>query len=345
MENKEKGGAQKDEVQLNEKIQSSMGIGKVFKDFRNIVTSLDFSEDGTQLLCADDTTQIIYDTINAKKIKTLCNKVHGIANAKFTHTNEAIICTTTATPYQVFYWSIHENEVIKTFDSSESEFIDINLNPNDDTFLAINSAGILQVWDLSAVDMEPLAIFNIREDQKLDDKFNINLAANFDTTGVVLAIAIFIEETSDVENKVASTSNRIDLFDVEKFEEGRFGSWKLDSYGRITSLKFSNNGYYILTSTVKGEQLILDAFEGSLIRKFTIGSTGRLESSFTPDSKFVISGADLGSIFVFDIENNKEIARLEGHVKPCSQCKFSPTCIMIASACQNILLWLPKNWD
>jgi len=183
----------------------------------------------------------------------LCNKVHGIANAKFTHTNEAIICTTTATPYQVFYWSIHENEVIKTFDSSESEFIDINLNPNDDTFLAINSAGILQVWDLSAVDMEPLAIFNIREDQKLDDKFNINLAANFDTTGVVLAIAIFIEETSDVENKVASTSNRIDLFDVEKFEEGRFGSWKLDSYGRITSLKFSNNGYYILTSTVKGE--------------------------------------------------------------------------------------------
>ena len=106
---------------------------------------------------------------------------------------------------QVFYWSIHENEVIKTFDSSESEFIDINLNPNDDTFLAINSAGILQVWDLSAVDMEPLAIFNIREDQKLDDKFNINLAANFDTTGVVLAIAIFIEETSDVENKVIHT--------------------------------------------------------------------------------------------------------------------------------------------
>ena len=49
MENKEKGGTQKgkctkliiiDEVQLNEKIQSSMGIGKVFKDFVSSISKI-----------------------------------------------------------------------------------------------------------------------------------------------------------------------------------------------------------------------------------------------------------------------------------------------------------------
>lgn len=59
---------------------------------------MDFSEDGKLLVCADDTTLIAFDTINAKKMKTLFNKVNGIKNVRFTHSNEAVICSTKTSP-------------------------------------------------------------------------------------------------------------------------------------------------------------------------------------------------------------------------------------------------------
>lgn len=62
------------------------------------MNSLDFSEDGTLVVCADSTTLVIYDALNAKKIKTLFNKVNGINNVKFTHSNDAVICSTTKEP-------------------------------------------------------------------------------------------------------------------------------------------------------------------------------------------------------------------------------------------------------
>lgn len=50
------------------------------------------------VVCADSTTLVIYDALNAKKIKTLFNKVNGINNVKFTHSNDAVICSTTKEP-------------------------------------------------------------------------------------------------------------------------------------------------------------------------------------------------------------------------------------------------------
>ena len=175
--------------------------------------------------------------------------------------------------------------MIKTFDSQETEFLDIKLNPNDDTFVCVNSNGVLKVFDLGAHDQEPSAVFDVRADQKLPEGTSIDVVGNFDSTGVVLAISIYIEEPQ-TGGKV-STSNRVDLFDVKKYEEGRFDSWKLDNFARLTMIKFSGNGYYILAATIKGELLVLDAFEGSLIRKFATGSTCKVEPTFTPDSKFV----------------------------------------------------------
>lgn len=41
---------------------------------------------------------MVYDALNAKKLKMLFNKVQGIANVKFTHSNEGVVCTTTKEP-------------------------------------------------------------------------------------------------------------------------------------------------------------------------------------------------------------------------------------------------------
>lgn len=110
-------------------------------------------------------------------------------------------------------------------------------------------------------------------------------------------------------------------------------------------IKFSNNGTYMLLTTVQAKVIILDALEGSMIHEFGgfLNSTGSiLEASFTPDSKMLLGGSEDGTIHVWDIEKRLEVGKLEGHIKPSRHVKFSPTHVMMASACQNVLFWIPK---
>lgn len=297
------------------------------------MNSLDFSEDGTLVVCADSTALVIYDALNGKKSKMLFNKINGINNVKFTHSNDAVICSTNKEPYQIFYWSTHENEVIKIFEGHTSEIIMINLNPSDDTFVSVSKNAELRIFNLASEYSSPDAELTITEP-------GYSLCANFDITGVVLAISVFKRDGD-------KCFNRVDLYDVKKFEkeEGCFESWRIDQIPEITMIKFSNSGANMLFATVSNKIIILDAFKGTLVAEF-FGFQNNLKSSlevsFTPDSKSVIGGSEDGIIYIWDIEKRIEVCKLEGHMKPVTHVKFSPTHVMMASACQNVVFWIPK---
>lgn len=307
------------------------------------MNSLDFSEDGTLVVCADSTTLVVYDALNAKKLKMLFNKVNGISNVKFTHSNEAVVCTTTKEPCRlptnadhVFYWSIHENEIIKVFEGHTAEIIMLNLNPSDDTLVTVARNSELKVFNLGSEYASPEAELTVSEP-------GYTFCANFDITGVVLAVSVFKKDGD-------KSFNRIDLYDVKKFneEDSRFDHWRIDHVPEITQIKFSNSGEYMLVGTVQSKIILLDAFEGKLLAEFGgfINQTGGyLEASFTPDSKSIVGGSEDGTIFLWDIEKRIEICKLEGHIKPSRHVKFSPTHVMMASACQNVLFWIPKFID
>ena len=326
------------------------------------MNSIDFSEDGSLLVCADDNTLIIYDAINAKKVKTLFNKVNGIKNVRFTHSNEAVICSTKHPPCkyspwingfcwlesgsssikpkksilsfldEIFYWSVHENEIIKIFEGHQEPVTTLFMNPSDDSFVSIGGESELKVFNLESSHSKPISKLNLAEEA-------CKMAANFDSTGVVLAVSVYCTKTN---------KNRIDLFDVKKYSEGRFDLWRIDGIKQIKMIKFSSNGTYILAATHGANIIILDAFEGKklqILTGFTNDLGTKLEASFSADSRYVIGGSDDGSILVWDVDSGSQIAKLEGHVKPCRNVKFSSNFVMMASACQNVILWIPKFWS
>lgn len=207
------------------------------------------------------------------------------------------------------------------------------MNPSDDTFVSIGGEKELKIFDLNSDHSKPLAKLDLSEE-------DCSLAANFDSSGVVLAVSVYTEK----DNK---RQNRIDLFDVKKYDEGRFDTWRIDSVEKIIMLKFSSNGSYILATTSGSNIVILDAFNGDkkkIFKGFVNELGSRIEASFSPDSRYVISGSEDGSIFVWDVEVGNQVAKLEGHVKSCLHVKFSSHFVVMASACQNVVLWIPKFW-
>ena len=54
---------------------------------------------------------------------------------KFTHHNTAVLCATKKEPYEILYWSLHENEVIRKFLGHTNPITCLEMNPKDDRFL------------------------------------------------------------------------------------------------------------------------------------------------------------------------------------------------------------------
>lgn len=44
-----------------------------------------------------------------RKVKTLYNKVREIDLVRFTHHNSSVLCVTKKEPFEIFYWSLHDN--------------------------------------------------------------------------------------------------------------------------------------------------------------------------------------------------------------------------------------------
>jgi COMPASS component SWD2 len=67
-------------------------------------------------------------------------------------------------------------------------------------------------------------------------------------------------------------------------------------------MKFSPNGEYLVLSTSDNSIILLDAFAGSELFKFTnfLNESSIIECSFTPDSKFIISGSENGVVHVWN---------------------------------------------
>ena len=152
------------------------------------------------------------------------------------------------------------------------------MNPSDDTFVSVSRNAELKVYDLCSEYSSPEAELDIKET-------GYQLCANFDITGVVLAVSVFKREGD-------RCFNRIDLYDVKKYqdEECRFDNWRIDSVPQIHQIKFSNSGEYMLLGTVQNKVIVLDAYEGRLLAEFG-GFLNQVETA-VPAGKMVHAGLE-----------------------------------------------------
>ena len=95
--------------------------------------------------------------------------------------------------------------------------------------------------------------------------------------------------------------------------------------------------------------LVIDAFELQIkrvITGYTNHSKLELMGSYAPDCGHIFIGSEDGDVCVYDASETRKseapIRRLKEHVGPVRQVVCNPKYEVVASACSNTILWIPK---
>ena len=307
----------------------AIGIARVHKTHSAPVNALDFTKDGEHLLSSGDDNRIcLYSTTQGVIERMAKCDAHGTTLARFTHDPFSVIV---ASPidHAVRYLSLHDNRYLRAFRAHTAAVVALEMSPKEDILASASMDDTARLWDLRTVNCQGVLRFEGRGHRP---------AVAFDPQGLVFAAAV--------------SGGIIKLFDVRATDKGPFEEFSTADLGRecsFSSIKFSNDGTLMLLATTHGVHALFDAFSGKLVRTFAghaVGAEGAqqpLEACFSPDSAYVLAGAEDGAIWRWETANGNQppAGPLRSHLAPVTAIKCNPTRMMIASADTALCLWLP----
>ena len=229
------------------------------------------------------------------------------------------------------YWDLYENKFIRFFKGHVGTVTCLDVHPYEDLFLSSSTDKTSLLWDLRKE--KPIARIPARSVP----------ASVFDNQGLVFA--------------VAAGDQKIHLFDSRNFDKGEFTFFDLSRYisdptTLVSKIEFSPCGKFILVSTSDGHIFSIDSFKGQLVGSYVSDGPVDAVPCYSPDSQYVLCGTASGPINVFRALGDPEdprrlcgtVTRLEGHSAFPRHVLFNPTRCMVASACIDVALWIPRHF-
>ena len=230
--------------------------------------------------------------------------------------------------YSLRYWDLYENKFIRFFKGHVGEVTGLDVHPYEDLFLSSSVDKTALMWDLRKE--KPVARITARSSP----------SAAFDNQGLVFG--------------VVAGDQKVHLYDTRAFEKGEFTSFDLsrmisNQSNQVSRIDFSPCGKFILILCDNGQLFTVDSFKGNLVGSYQTGaSSGDFVPSFSPDSQYVLAGTSQGPINLYRTVGEDPqrycpvVARLDAHAAFPRSVLFNPVRCMVASACVNVALWIPR---
>ncbi|CAG0883249.1 unnamed protein product [Cyprideis torosa] len=304
-------------MHLTETVMQGFKLAKVFRDNHERINCIDFAEDGELLVTSSDDDQInIYDCVKGVHKRCVNSKKYGVDLIHFTHARNTAIHASNKIDDTIRYLSLHDNKYIRYFVGHSKRVTTLCMSPIDDSFLSGSLDKTVRLWDLRSNNCQGMV--NIPTTGKP--------VAAFDPEGLIFALGI--------------NSDTVKLYDLRSFDKGPFAAFKLapDRHCEWTALKFSPDGKLVMITTNSSTIRLIEAFNGQPLQTLTghLNNRGGIfEASFSPDSKFVLSGSLDGKIHVWNAETGAKLPHCLGSELPgpvhCLQ--FNPKFMMLATAC------------
>jgi COMPASS component SWD2 len=318
-----------DPLEVTHDVVRSMDIGKVFKDHEAEVNSVTFSDDCNFLATAGDDDRVnIYNVERGSREKMLKNTENGVSNLRFTHHEQALLCSTkSGREHLIKYWSIYDNKIIHNFGGHNDLINSIEVSPKTDMFLSTARDKHMLIWDLRL--RRCLGRCEYRDGSGPG-------IVSFDPSGAIFSLVYPVLQAGE-------TKNYIKLFDTRNFSAGAFNTWEINC-PEIKKIQFSDDGNYLLASTSENKIFVLDSLEGSVRVKLQDfqNETGKVSAIFSADSRYVLTGCEKSNgVVVFDVTSGSKVHEFRGHPKVPLCLAWSRKHVLLVSACQNVLFWVP----
>lgn len=318
----------------------SLQVAKTFQNFHHKdrkceISSIDFSDDGCYCLTAsaDDRHLFLYDCKEGKYLKKISSMKYGCKIARFTHDNTSCLHTSSAgDDHSIRYLSMHDIQYLQYFKGHEAEVTSLEVSPSDDMFVTAAKDDTVRLWSLN--------------DKTAIGKLVIPspCLVAWDPAGMVIAVA-------------SQTAKTISLYNAQVFEEMPFATFEVQCSDKAQwiSLEFSTNEQHILLGTDYGYHYILDAFEGTILKRLTghepLPNRKSLTTCrpicFSMDGNFVLAGSGSKQITVWDIAGS-HYSEVEpsvylnspsaGQVIACN-----PELYLLATGEHELNFWLPTR--
>ncbi|KAL2258651.1 hypothetical protein VTK26DRAFT_7965 [Humicola hyalothermophila] len=312
------------------------------------VLSIDFDDPGELCMTSEsDETIQIYNVKEGRHDKSLLSKKYGVKLAKFTHTSSSIIYASTKQNDAIRYLATHDNSFIRYFEGHEGAVTNLSLHPGSDNFISCSLDNTARIWNLSTKQWTGKLFLNTP------------YLSAWDPSGNVFAIA-------------SPSSGSILLYDYRNYEKAPFAVFDVlkargpaeaeAAFRGWTKLEFSNDGKHLLLGSRGDGHFLLDSFDGSLkaylkkpgpsASRRGVGETdgGNVEGSgeccFTPDGRYVLSGAK-SDLLVWDVLKHPGADKVLApeHIleekREAAVVAYNPRYNMIATADQDLMFWLP----
>jgi len=318
-------------VKLSDGLVQSLSVGKVKRDHRGSLTSMDFTYDGQHLVTSgEDHSVFVYSCEKATKTRHLRCEKYGVSLIRFLHNDkDGAIAASRHSPEPLLkYWDFHENKYLRIFKSHGAKITSVCPHPYEDIFLSGSEDKTVLLWDLR--QDRPTAKINGQG----------RTVASFDRQGLVFAACV--------------GQPKIHLFDTRNYAKGEFTTFELTPHLKGDPIahfvQFSPCGKYLLVRT-SSQLVLLDAFDGELICEYQVGppeAAGEAGASppvpgFSPDSQYVISGVAGGETCIWQTTNARLVHRLKGHTATPGHAAFSPTQALVVTAAETLAWWIPDS--
>ncbi|XP_064399132.1 WD repeat-containing protein 82-like [Halichondria panicea] len=314
-------------MKLTDEVFRSLRVSKVFRENTDRVNCIDFSANGDSMITSsNDDSIVIYCCLEGRPKRTLYSKKYGCDLLQYTHAPNTIIYSSNKVDDTIRYLSLHDNKFLRYFPGHTKRVVALQMSPVNDTFISGSLDKTIRLWDLRSPNCQGLMHLNGRP------------VVSVDPEGLIFAAGV--------------DSRQLKLYDLRTFDKGPFASFHVrqDFAGaEWTGLKFSQDGKKILVSMSIGQLKLVDAFNGHELNTLTghVNSGGlTLEAGFTPDSKYVLSGSQDGTVHVWSSDSGERVALLDGgHAGPTHCVQFNPKLMTLATAYNSMALWLPTNLE
>jgi COMPASS component SWD2 len=330
------GGGQEPEAaraEVTGEVAQSFAVAKIIRDHEKPVNALDFHSSGTLFASAGgDDTLIFVDPRSGAVRNVLPVKKYGCGVIRFVHSiAKPTLLTGTAAKGAddaIRALDLERLTYERYYVGHSARVVDLAPSPKDpDVFLSASLDFSVALWD----------------SRKRDAVGRISLkgrpSVSFDPKGLVFGVS-YLERSS----------TQVKLYDARSYVDGPFVEFVLgEASSDPTTFAFSPDGeYFLLSESETGKPVrTYDAYEGKETRQFHIPgrrSGASLCASVSPDAKYIMTGNDDHSVCIFDVASSKCLLDVtDMHALPVTSVAWNPVYGMVASACQNIALWLPTT--